>query len=57
MPIRKSAAKKHTLVFTNGQGEWDSIPGRVIPDSKMYLIPLLTYKVCIKGSGAIQGKE
>ena len=40
-------------VFTNGPGDWGSIPGQVIPMTlKWYLMPpCLTqhYKVCIKG--------
>ena len=47
--------------FTNSPGDLGSIPGRVIPKTeKWYLmLPCLEqhYKVRIKGSGAIQGKE
>ena len=41
-------------MFTNGPGDWDSIPGRIIPKTeKMVLDPSLfntqDYKVWIKG--------
>ena len=49
-------------VFTNGPGDLVSIPGRVIPKyQKMVLdadwLSTQHYKVRIKGSEAIQGRE
>ena len=49
-------------VFANGPGDLGSIPGHIIPKTlKMVfdtsLLNTLQYKVHIKGSGAIQGKE
>ena len=49
-------------VLANGPGDLGSIPGRIIPKTlKMVLDTSLLntqqYKVRIKGSGAIQGKE
>ena len=49
-------------VFANGLGDLSSIPGRIISKTlKMVLDTSLLntkqYKVCIKGSGAILGKE
>ena len=49
-------------VFANGPGDLGSLPGRVIPKTqKMVLDASLLntqhYKVRIKGSGTIQGKE
>ena len=49
-------------VFANGSGDLGSIPGQVIPKTqKMVLDASLLntqhYKVRIKGSGEIQGKE
>ena len=49
-------------VFANGLRDLGSIPGQVIPKTqKMVLVASLLntqhYKVWIKGSGAIQGKE
>ena len=49
-------------MFANGPGDWGSFPGRVMPKTlKMVLDTSLfntqLYKVCIKGSGAILGKE
>ena len=49
-------------VFANEPGDLGSIPGHVIPKIlKMVLDTSLLntqqYKVCIKNSGAIQGKE
>ena len=49
-------------MFANGPGDLGSIPGHVIPKTlKMVLGTALLstqqYKVCIKGSGAIQEKE
>ena len=42
-------------VFANGPGDLASIPGGVIP--KTTLLKTQHYKVRIKGSGAIQGKD
>ena len=49
-------------VFANGPGDQGSIPGRVIPKTQKMvldaaLISYQHYKVRIKNSGAIQGKE
>ena len=50
------------LMITNDPGDRGSIPGRVIPKTlemvlDTYLLIIQHYKVRIKGSGAIQGKE
>ena len=41
-------------VFANGLGDWDSLPGRVIPKTQKIvldtsLLNTQDYKVCIKG--------
>ena len=45
-------------VFTNGPGDWGSIPGRVMPKiQKMVLDAILLNTPHFKASGAIQGIE
>ena len=49
-------------IFANGSGDWDSIPGRVLPKTQKIVLDaafLSTqhYKVKIKGKVEIQGKE
>ena len=49
-------------VFTNGLGDWGSIPGRDIPKThKWYLMPpclaLSIIRYGSRVSGAVQGKE
>ena len=49
-------------VFANGPGDQASIPGRVIPKTLKIVLDISSlntqqYKVRIKGSGTIQGKE